>query len=197
MVGILLAAGFSRRFGSTNKLLQRLPDGRPIALASAENLIQSIPVSIAVLRPKNKELAELLLNAGLNIAFCTENNQEMADSLATGISYSANFEAAGDGFVNDGFVIALADMPFIQSKTILAVANKVVNGASIVIPTYQNQRGHPVGFSAKFRGDLENLQGDEGARSIIKRYANELELLPTDDAGILVDIDTPNDLSAY
>ena len=197
MVGILLAAGFSRRFGSTNKLLQRLPDGRPIALASAENLIQSIPVSIAVLRPENKELAELLLNAGLNIVFCKENNQEMADSLAAGIRYSANFEAAGDGFVNDGFVIALADMPFIQSKTILAVANKVANGASIVIPTYQNQRGHPVGFSAKFRDYLENLHGDEGARSVTKRYADELELLPTDDADILVDIDTPNDLSAY
>ena len=192
MVGILLAAGFSRRFGSTNKLLQRLPDGRPIVLAAAENLIKAIPVSIAVLRPKNKELAELLLNAGLNIVFCTEDDQEMSDSLATGVRYSANFEATGDGFV-----IALADMPFIQSKTILAVANKVANGASIVIPTYQNQRGHPVGFSAKFRDYLENLHGDEGARSVTKRYADELELLPTDDADILVDIDTPNDLSAY
>ena len=192
MVGILLAAGFSLRFGSTNKLLQCLPDGRPIALASAESLIKAIPVSIAVLRPKNKDLTDLLINAGLNIVFCTEDNQEMADSLATGIRFSVNFEAA-----NDGFVIALADMPYIQTETIVAVANKVADGASIVIPTYQNQRGHPVGFSAKFRSELENLQGDEGARSIIKRYTDELLLLPTDDAGILVDIDTPNDLSAY
>ena len=190
MVGILLAAGFSLRFGSTDKLLQRLPDGRPIALASAENLIKSIPISIAVLRPENKALAELMLNAGLKIVLCSENDEEMADSLATGVRFSANFEAA-----NNGFVIALADMPYIKTETIIAIANKVADGASIVIPIYQNQRGHPVGFSAKFRGDLENLQGDEGARSIIKRYADELELLPTDDSGILVDIDTPNDLS--
>ena len=189
MVGILLAAGFSRRFGSTNKLLQPLPDGRPLALAAAENLIKCIPVSIAVLRPENKALAELMLNAGLRVVFCSENDEEMADSLATGIRFSASFEAA-----NDGFIIALADMPYIQSETILAVANKVADGASIVIPTYQNQRGHPVGFSAKFRSELENLHGDEGARSIIRRYADELELLPTDDAGILVDIDTLNDL---
>ena len=192
MVGILLAAGFSLRFGSTNKLLQCLPDGRPIALVSAENLIKAIPVSIAVLRPKNRDLTELLINAGLRIVFCREDDQKMADSLATGIRFSVNFEAA-----NDGFVIALADMPYIQTETIVAVANKVADGASIVIPTYQNQRGHPVGFSAKFRSELENLQGDEGARSIIKRYTDELLLLPTDDAGILVDIDTPNDLSAY
>jgi molybdenum cofactor cytidylyltransferase len=190
MLGILLSAGFSRRFGSANKLLQQLPDGQPIALASAEHLIQAVPESIAVLRPENKALATLLINAGLKVIFCNENEQEMADSLVAAIRYSLSFEAA-----KDGFVIALADMPYIRSETIRAVADKVANGASIVIPIYQNQRGHPVGFSAKFRNDLESLQGDEGARSIIKRYPNEIQLLPTDDPGILADIDTPADLT--
>lgn len=189
MVGILLAAGFSRRFGSTDKLLQLLADGRPIALASAEHLIQAIPECIAVLRPENKALAALLGNAGLNVIFCNDNEQEMADSLTAAIRYSSSFEAA-----KDGFVIGLADMPYIRPETIRAVANEVAGGASIVIPTYQNQRGHPVGFSAKFRHELENLQGDEGARSIIKRYPNEIHFLPMDDAGILSDIDTPADL---
>lgn len=190
MVGILLAAGFSRRFGSVDKLLQLLPDGRPIALASAEHLIQAIPDSIAVLRIENKALATLLINTGLKVIFCNEHEQEMADSLTATIRYSSRFEAA-----KDGFVITLADMPYIKPETIRAVANKVAEGASIVMPTYQNQRGHPVGFSAKFRNELESLQGDEGARSIIKRYSNEVELLAIGDAGILADIDTPADLS--
>lgn len=189
MVGILLAAGFSRRFGAADKLLQRLPEGHPIALASAQHLIKAIPTSIAVLRPDNEALAELLLNVGLKLVFCSENDQEMADSLSKAIRYSANFEAA-----NDGFVIALADMPYIQSATISAVATKLSSGASIVIPTYNGQRGHPVGFSARFRNELESLHGDEGARSIIKRYPNEVHLLPSDDAGVLTDIDTLADL---
>ncbi|HSI25524.1 MAG TPA: nucleotidyltransferase family protein [Methylotenera sp.] len=189
MLGILLSAGFSRRFGADDKLLQQLPDGRPIALASAEHLIQAIPESIAALRPDNKALATLLMNVGLKVIFCDDNAQEMADSLVSAIRYSTNVEAA-----NNGFVIALADMPYIQPDTIREVACKLSNGASIVIPTYQNQRGHPVGFSAKFRTELENLQGDEGARSIIKHYPNEIYLLPSDDAGILADIDTPADL---
>jgi len=190
VVGILLAAGFSRRFGSTDKLLQPLPDGRPIALAAAEHLIEAIPNSIVVLRAENTALATLLVNAGLKVIFCNENEREMADSLTAAIRYSASVEVT-----NDGFVIALADMPYIQSETIRAVANKIATGASIAIPTFQNQRGHPVGFYAKFRHELESLQGDEGARSIIKRYADEVELLPTDDAGILADIDTPADLT--
>ena len=189
MVGILLSAGFSRRFGSADKLLQLLPDGRPIALASAESLIKAMPISIAVVRSENIVLAELLSNAGLKVVFCNDNDQEMADSLSTAIRFSSSLEAA-----NDGFVIALADMPYIEPATIKTVATNLSTGASIVIPTYHGQRGHPVGFSEKFRSELESLQGDEGARSIIKRYPNEVELLPCDDAGILADIDTQADL---
>jgi len=105
-------------------------------------------------------------------------------------------EAGGSGFIisSDGFVIALADMPYINSQTTSAIASKLSEGASIVVPTYQGKRGHPVGFSAKFRGELESLHGDEGARSILKRYPDEVVFLECDDSGILADIDTPADL---
>ncbi|TFW70647.1 nucleotidyltransferase family protein [Methylotenera oryzisoli] len=189
MIGILLAAGFSRRFGPSNKLLQPMADGRPIALASAENLMQAIPTCVAVVRPENTTLAALLQQAGLTVFACKENKQEMADSLSAAIRFSANFEAA-----NHGFVIALADMPYIQPATISMVANRVNSNDSIIIPTYHGQRGHPVGFAARYRSELENLQGDEGARAIVKRYADAVCLLPCEDAGILADIDTPADL---
>ena len=189
MIGILLAAGFSRRFGATDKLLQPLPDGRLIAMAAAENLIQAIPTCVAVVRAENKVLAQLLADKGFKLVFCDESKPEMADSLATAIRFSFSFAEAADGFV-----IALADMPYIKAETICAVAAQLNAGASIVIPTYQGQRGHPVGFSAKFRHELESLHGDEGARSIIKSHANEVTLLACYDAGILADIDTPADL---
>lgn len=69
----------------------------------------------------------------------------MADSLAAAIRFSVNVEAN-----SDGFVIALADMPYIQPETIRAVADSLAEGASIVIPIYQNQRGHPVVFLQNF-----------------------------------------------
>jgi molybdenum cofactor cytidylyltransferase len=189
MIGILLAAGFSRRFGPSNKLLQPMANGGPIALASAENLMQAIPTCVAVVRPENTTLAALLQQAGLTVFACKENEQEMADSLSAAIRFSANFEAA-----NHGFVIALADMPYIQPATISMVANRVNSNDSIIIPTFHGQRGHPVGFAARYRSELENLQGDEGARAIVKRYADAVCLLPCEDAGILADIDTQADL---
>ena len=189
MIGILLAAGFSRRFGSTDKLLQKLEDGRPIALAAAESLIKAVPLTIAVLRPENEELAGLLEHAGLKVVFCDPQQTEMADSLSSAVRYSSRFSESGAGFV-----IALADMPYISQQTISAVAHELDTGAAIVAPTCKGQRGHPVGFSARFRSELEQLTGDEGARAILKRHADEIKLLECDDAGILADIDTPADL---
>ncbi len=189
MIGILLAAGFSRRFGASNKLLQPMADGRAIALASAQNLIEAIPTSIAVVRPENTALANLLQQAGFTVFACKESEQEMAASLAAAIRFSADFDES-----KHGFVIALADMPYIQPATIRTVAHSLNGSESIIIPTYRGQRGHPVAFAAQHRSELEALQGDEGARSIVKRYANAVRLLPCEDAGILADIDTPQDL---
>jgi len=191
MIGILLAAGFSRRFGSADKLLHELEDGRPIALAAAENLVKAIPLTIAVLRPDNQELASLLEQAGLKIVFCDPQQTEMADSLSCAVRYSSRFSESGAGFV-----VALADMPYISQHTIHAVTHALAAGAAIVAPTCKGQRGHPVGFSAKFRSELEQLTGHEGARAILKRHADQVKLLECDDAGILADIDTPADLVA-
>lgn len=191
MIGILLAAGFSRRFGAADKLMQTLPNGRLMAVAAAANLIEAIPLTIAVLRPDNKELADLLENAGLKIMFCNTQETQMADSLAAAVRYSAQLDVSGDGFV-----IALADMPYIKPHTISAVARELKAGAAIVAPVFQGKRGHPVGFSAKYRHELEQLTGDEGARSILKRHADQIKLLECNDSGILTDIDTPEDLNA-
>lgn len=191
MIGILLAAGFSRRFGTNDKLLQTLPSGMPIALAAAQHLIAAMPLSIAVVRPDNQALADLLRQAGLQVVLCAEEAHVMADSLATAVRYSANFTEA-----DHGFVIALGDMPYIQPATISAVAHAVMSGAAIAMPSFNGQRGHPVGFAARFRAELEQLTGDEGARAIVKQHAHALKLIACDDAGVLADIDTPADLTS-
>jgi len=190
IVGILLAAGFSRRFGTANKLTHILQDGRPVGLAAAQNLVAAIPDSIAVIRPDDHLLGELLSKAGIHVLTCTADQQDMADSLVAAIKYTS-------GMAADCFVIALADMPFIRSTTIAMVAQQLRDGADIVMPEYQGQRGHPVGFSSKFRNALESLRGDEGARSIIRQHAQQISTFECDDPGILADIDTLADLKKY
>lgn len=192
MIGILLAAGFSRRFGTANKLLHNLPDGRAIAIAAAEHLITALPVSVAVVRADNTILSDALKALGFHVVYCDANASLMADSLVMAVQY-----ASAMSLTTKGYVIALADMPYIAPTTIQAVANQLSHVGGIVIPTFEGKRGHPVGFSANYHDALLRLSGDEGAKSIVKTHADAVTLLACEDAGILADIDTLADLSNF
>ena len=52
-----------------------------------------------------------------------------------------------------------------------------------------------MGLAAKFRRELEALEGDEGARRIVAAHEENLLKIPVGDPGVLRDIDTPGDLA--
>src|SRR3990172_8191356 len=182
--GILLAAGFSRRFGS-NKLLHNLPEGTPIAVAAARHMVSAMPRTVAVVRPGAKRLAQLLCEAGCEVVASRNARDGMGASLASGV------RASGDAH---GWVVALADMPFIRPATIRSVAAELGAGGVIVAPFRGGLRGHPVGLARRFREDILGLSGDQGARTLLQKHPDWITLLESDDPGILQDIDTPGDL---
>ena len=67
-------------------------------------------------------------------------------------------------------------------------------GAGIVAPLYRGQRGHPVGFSARYADELLGLSGDTGARDIIAAHGDSLQLIEVADRGVITDIDHPEEL---
>ena len=187
--GILLAAGYSRRFGS-NKLLKALPAGAtragmPIAVAAAHHLLDVLPETVAVVRPRAQQLGKLLRDAGCNTVVCKNASEGMGTSLATGV------RSAPDA---DGWVVALADMPFILPDTIRSVAQALRAGAAIAAPSFRGERGHPVGFARRFYPELSSLRGDDGARLLLKQHPDRVTLFEVDDPGVLRDIDRPSDL---
>ncbi len=179
-VGILLAAGRSRRFGG-DKLLHPLEDGLPLGLASANALRAVAPRTVAVVRADNEPLIALFTAHRIEIAVARDADAGMGASLAAGIAATAAAR---------GWIVALGDMPFIRPQTIASVAERLRRGASLVAPAYQGRRGHPVGFSAAHRDALLKLSGDEGARAVLQQHAEELVLLDCGDPGVLADIDT-------
>jgi molybdenum cofactor cytidylyltransferase len=186
--GVLLAAGFGSRFdpqGQHNKLLARMPDGTPVAHESAHRLLQVVTRVVAVVRPGSDALARLLNDAGCDVVFAAGATRGMGASLAAGI------DASDD---DAGWIVALADMPRIATTTIEAVARTLDEGASLVAPFYDGQRGHPVGFGIEHRDALLVLDGDSGAKSLLmSQRVTRIDVL---DAGILRDVDTPEDLRA-
>ncbi len=182
--GILLAAGSASRFGS-DKLMHRLPGGTPVALASARTLLAALPGSLAVVRSARSPLAGLLRNAGLTIVECADATEGMGRSLAAGVH--ASREA-------DGWVVALADMPFVRVATIRRIAERLTGSDVLAAPYRDGVRGNPVGIGARFRERLEALRGDAGARALLREHESNIARIVVDDPGVLRDIDTPEDL---
>ena len=183
----MLAAGRGRRFdasGAANKLLQPLAGGASVAQKSASNLLAAMPNVVAVLRPETEVLAAQLQALGVHCEICADADAGMAHSLQQGLRCSAD---------SAGWLIALADMPFVKASTIISLLQALQNGVGIVVPVYQGQRGNPVGFSRKYLPQLLALQGDVGARGLLQ--SAETVLVEVDDAGIHRDVDVPEDLS--
>lgn len=182
--GILLAAGSSQRFGA-DKLTQVLPDGDLVAVQACRHLLAGTDGVIAVVRPGNPLLAAELRNVGAEVLACENAIDGMGISLACGIQASA--DAAG-------WLVALADMPWIKPATIQAIANLIRQGAMIAAPSWQGKRGHPVGFANVLGLELVALSGDAGAKSVIKAHQEHLTVFECNDPGVLWDIDKPEDL---
>lgn len=187
LVGILLAAGRGRRFdptGEANKLLQELPGGEPVVVASARKLLAVLPRVIAVTGPHDTRVAELLSAVGCEVTVCARADGGMGESLAHAVGHSLPRA--------DAWLVALGDMPHVQPSTIAALARAVESGAAIAAPFSGGRRGNPVAFGSPHRDALLALAGDQGARAIVG--ANEVTEVQVADPGIFQDIDTPADM---
>jgi molybdenum cofactor cytidylyltransferase len=187
IVGILLAAGRGARFdpaGLQNKLLQRLPGGEPVVLASALHLLAALPEVCAVVRPDTEATVSLLQEAGCNVTIGADAGRGMGVSLVHALRQAQDA---------DGWVIALADMPYVQSHTIAALSDAICAGAEIAVPVFEGRRGNPVAFGRVHLAKLLALDGDRGARSLLTTLP--VTEVAVDDAGILRDIDLPADLA--
>ncbi len=186
IAGVLLAAGSGSRFGG-GKLLARLADGTPVAVRAARALRAAVDRALAVVRPGDSELGALLEAEGFEVLSFAGAADGMGASLAFGVS-------AAPGA--DGWLVALADMPWVRPETAIAVSDLLRRGALIAAPAFRGRRGHPVGFGCSLISELEGLRGDRGAREILVRHVDQITFLELDDESILLDIDELTDMTA-
>lgn len=184
IVGVLLAAGSGERFGG-DKLLASLGDGTPIGVRSARVLRTAVGRSVAVVRDADAPLAHLLAAEGLDVLSFDRAADGLGSSLAFGVSRTRGA---------DGWIVALADMPFVEASTFDAVRTSLEAGALIAAPSFRGRRGHPVGFASILYPELVRLSGDVGARALLYAHKEQVVLLECLDSGVLRDVDTPRDL---
>ena len=186
---VLLAAGLSQRFGA-DKRLHPLGNGEAMAVSVAKQLLSVCDQVIAVVRIDSDALVAPLQSLGVACVPCARAREGMGFSLATGVEFAASVGS-------DAVLLALADMPYVKLDTYKALLNALRGKASIVAPSFNGQRGNPVGFSADWFDELMRCRGDEGARKLLKAHEACVVHVPVCDAGIHQDIDRPDDFARF
>jgi len=190
---VVLAAGRGTRFrGPGHKLEQALSvtPGADTLLARTlrHALATQLPV-VVVTTPGLAPAVHQLIAARDVVTLAERDDEGRPQPVGMGHSIVAGVSATGDA---DGWLILPADMPLVQPTTIMAVAEGLER-YPVCYAQYRGIQGHPVGFGTELYSELMALQGDEGARRIVARYA--AQPIAVDDPGVHIDVDTAEDLA--
>lgn len=191
VAALVAAAGLGRRYGG-HKLHAKL-DGRPV-LAWTLDALHALPLAarIVVVAPDDADAAALARAAQATVVVNPTPARGLGSSLACGVRALAGDVA--DGL--DGVLVLLGDMPRVKTTSIEALleCHTGLDARAIVAPVHAGRRGHPVLFGAAHFPALAALQGDEGARALLREHP--VTTVEVEDVGVLLDIDTPADLAA-
>ena len=182
---VVLAAGFGSRFkGARHKLDEPLHGSTLLGCTLRQAVASQLPVVLVTTAPFVAAANEVLAMHDIVVLSLAEASRGMGHSIAAGVGERPD---AG------GWLVLPGDMPMVRAQTLRSVA-AALERHPVVYAQYHGRRGHPVGFGSELYSELIGLTGDEGARRIVARYPVHGEEL--DDPGVLVDVDTQDDLAA-
>lgn len=185
ITAVLLAAGASRRMGRPK--LQLDLKGRTVLERAVDGLLASpVELVLVVAPPDSRGALAAYDDTRLRVLSNPHPEDGMASSIRVGM------EAIP--LATRAVLLALADKPLVSPDTVAAVVERFERtGAPIVYPTYRGQQGHPVLVASSLFAELGQLEGDVGAKSLLKEHSVEAVAVPCDDPGVLLDIDSPDD----
>lgn len=195
---ILLAAGFSRRFGE-NKLLAML-QGKPLYLHVLENLVE--------LKNKRKDIASLTVvtryreiageaeKLGVTVAWNNHSEDGISSSLQTGLAAVSIGEKQEQD--KQFYCFFVGDQPYMKLKTIEEFLNRFAqSNKGIGCMSREGRTGNPVVFSAKYSDELMALAGDVGGKQVLHKHEEDVFYYEVHEKQQLLDIDRPEHMNCY
>jgi molybdenum cofactor cytidylyltransferase len=188
---VVLAAGESKRMGEKKELLPIA--GEPMIRRVVEKLLRSKSLDEVIV-----VLGDRADDVGRALAGVTDErleligNQRFREGMGTSLAQGVRACSWG----TDAIIVALGDAPFFSVEQVDALIEAHAGGASIAVPVNAGRRGHPVLLDCVYRGELEELGGDAGARDTLEREAASVVEVAVADDAFLVDIDDRDDYEA-
>jgi molybdenum cofactor cytidylyltransferase len=188
---LIPAAGKSTRMGRP-KLLLPLGGRSVLEIVIAAVRRAAVGPILVVVGPHAPQLGPLAEAAGARVLTLTEESSGMRVTIEQGLRW---LEDHFHPRMTDRVLLVLADYPTLDAGVIrrLVQARKSTEEHSIVMPTYQGRRGHPVLFDWGHVASIRAFPPDSGINVYLREKRRETLELPMDSEEILRDMDTPED----
>jgi molybdenum cofactor cytidylyltransferase len=187
---LILAGGAGRRFGGDGGRGKLLADfgGVPVIrrVADAVRAVGFAEV-ISITGAEDTNIRRALAGADVFVRPAPDWAEGMAATLRTGVA------ALAPG--SEGVCVFLGDMPLVPVGLCGALMEAAQASGYAARPRFEGKPGHPVAFTRAAFPDLMALQGDQGATALLKARPDAVAYCDTADSGVLLDIDTPEDLA--
>ncbi len=188
---ILLAAGASSRMKGTDKLLENIDKTPLLRRTATAAKASSAACVIVVVKKEDTQRRAALAGLDIEIHENPDWQKGMASSIAVAMAVCKE---------SDAVIISLADMPDITGgdyDALIAAFGGDHPGRICRATSENGTPGHPVLFGRDHFEELAGLEGDIGARTLVKRHAAKVVAVPLNARHALTDLDTKEDFARY
>lgn len=183
IAGVILAAGASSRMGQPKALLEYHGETFLHRLAA---MMEQVCGRVVVVLGYDAARVRAAVPEGAEVTINPAPERGMLSSLQCGLRAMAGADAV---------LFLPVDYGAVRSDTVARVAAEA-GTAEIVVPVFEERHGHPVGLSLAMVEELLALPAMAQARDVIHRHRAATRYITVNDAGIVNDVDTPEDYRA-
>ncbi len=155
-----------------------------VSSAGIENII-------VVLGSEPAEIQKTVVSNNCNVVVNKDWKNGQLSSIITGLNAVGKTKC-------DGIIILPVDHPLITVSLIRElVRNYQESKKKLIIPTYHKRRGHPIIISNDLITELKAASAENGMRSVVHAHEDDICEVVTEEEGVLINIDTPDDYKRY
>lgn len=188
---VVLAAGQSKRMGQPKMVM---PWGEQTVIEQViSSLLAAQVAEVVVVTGGAREKVEAVL-AGSPVRLVHNPHFEQSEMLVS-LQYGMRALAEGEC---QALLVVLGDQPSVSAEVITEVTGAYKRShAGLVVPSYQNRRGHPWLVDRRLWNEILNMPPQKTMRDFLNTHAGEIEYVLVATAGILKDLDTPEDYDRF
>ncbi|RCW47385.1 MULTISPECIES: NTP transferase domain-containing protein [unclassified Halanaerobium] len=195
ITSLVLAAGESNRMGALKQILPF--SDSTILETTVNNLIKTdlfdgeIRIILGAEAEKIYPHIKDIINEKIRVLVNADYQTGMLSSIKRGLKDLAPS--------TEHILITLADKPMIAPDTYNLIIEKyLADSKKIIVPVYDDVRGHPVIISKELVPQIKQLTNSPyGLRNLIKRHPEDVLYFPVDDKNIILDIDYFDEYKKY